>query len=144
MPVPQLPASSDQAYLGASNTLDFNTQYFAGSSATDFLTGTTDTDMNFDWVSSRSVKDTSIIWARIDCWTGTMGQPIPNDIKCGGRFRVINISLTWRLAVAFDQTPSFGSQMLLQLIMIIYTSVNQYGRGKGEQCFTSDPPKAVG
>jgi hypothetical protein len=50
-PAPQLPAYSDQAYLGASNKLDFNAQYFAGSSVTDFLTGTTDTDMNFDWVS---------------------------------------------------------------------------------------------
>ena len=51
-PAPQLPTYSDQAYLGASNKLDFNTQSLVGSSATDFLMGTTDTDMNFDWVSS--------------------------------------------------------------------------------------------
>jgi hypothetical protein len=50
-PAPQLPTYNDQAYLGASNKLDFNTQPFVGSSATDFLMGTTDTDMNFDWVS---------------------------------------------------------------------------------------------
>jgi len=48
-PASQLPAYSDQAYLGASNKLDFNAQYFVGSSATDFLIGTTDTEMNFDW-----------------------------------------------------------------------------------------------
>jgi len=51
-PDPQLSTYSGQAYLGASNKLDFNTQSLVGSSATDFLMGTTDTDMNFDWVSS--------------------------------------------------------------------------------------------
>jgi hypothetical protein len=55
-PAPQLSTYSDQAYLGASNKLDFNTQSFVGSSATDFLMGTTDTDMNFDWVSSDPAK----------------------------------------------------------------------------------------
>ena len=55
-PAPQPPAYSDQAYLGASDKLDFNAQYFVGSSATDFLTGTTDTEMNFDWVSSDPSK----------------------------------------------------------------------------------------
>jgi hypothetical protein len=55
-PAPQLPAYSDQAYLGASNKLDFSAQYFVGSSATDFLTGTIDTEMNFDWVSSDPSK----------------------------------------------------------------------------------------
>jgi hypothetical protein len=55
-PAPQLPTYSDQACLGAYNKLDFSTQSFIGSSATDFLMGTTDTDMNFDWVSSYPSK----------------------------------------------------------------------------------------
>jgi hypothetical protein len=56
MPAPQLPAYSDQTYLGASNKLDFNAQYFVESSTIDFLTGTTDTEINFDWVSSDPSK----------------------------------------------------------------------------------------
>jgi hypothetical protein len=49
-PEPQLP----EAYVGTSDNLDFNAQCFAGSSATDFLTGLTDTEVpvNFDWVGS--------------------------------------------------------------------------------------------
>jgi hypothetical protein len=61
----QLPAYGDQTYPGASDKLDFNVPYFVGSSTTDFLTGTADTDMNFDWVSSHSSKDVSMTQARI-------------------------------------------------------------------------------
>jgi len=55
-PAPPSPSYNDQVYLGTSNKLDFNAHYFVGSSATDFLMGTTDTEMNFDWVSSTPSK----------------------------------------------------------------------------------------
>lgn len=51
-PTPNLSANNDFADLGTSNVLDYNAQYFVGSSTTEFFMGTTDTEMNFDWVSS--------------------------------------------------------------------------------------------
>jgi hypothetical protein len=48
----QLLVYNDETYPEATNTVDPNTQYFAGSSAAEFLTGNMDTDMNFDWVST--------------------------------------------------------------------------------------------
>jgi len=56
MPAPPLPTSIDQAYIGTSNKLDFDIQYFGGPTTTEFLMGTTDTDMNFDWVSSNPIE----------------------------------------------------------------------------------------
>jgi hypothetical protein len=61
----QLPAYGDQTYTGASDKLDFNVPYYVGSSTTDFLTGTADTDINFDWVSSHLSKGVSMTQARI-------------------------------------------------------------------------------
>jgi hypothetical protein len=49
---PQPPTHTDQAYFEISKELDFNVQNFMGTSPTDFITGMTDTEMNFNWVSS--------------------------------------------------------------------------------------------
>lgn len=52
-----MPPNSDEAILGASDTFDFNALDFVGPSTTNFLMGTIDTDMNFDWVSSPRQSD---------------------------------------------------------------------------------------
>ncbi|CZR63237.1 uncharacterized protein PAC_13134 [Phialocephala subalpina] len=68
---------------------DFNVPYFVGSSATDFLAGMTDTEMNFDW-------------------------PIPNNTNGDGGFRSINFSVTSPLR-DLDRSPRFDSSCALDV-----------------------------
>jgi hypothetical protein len=63
MQASQLPTFGDQTHPRASDKLDFDIPYFVGPSTADFLTGTVDMDMNFDWVGVHSSKDVSVIQA---------------------------------------------------------------------------------